>query len=240
MDRSDNPGRVSQGNRRAFLRRAATSTTLGFVGLRAFSDQAVGRPVDVDEEALAEAQNAYDSPEKVRQAVKEHGAEVLQFLASEGILAAPAVENLPIDWILTPEEFTNHEEGTIVTAKSPEGLPSAHITISKMIEKTDVLITIFPQADKAYARIRGNGETRIYDPDSGHDGSFSTSTCYTGYTCARCNCGQYACGCCDWEVVCCSDDCYFDVEIDSTCDPCYDQCWGYCEDPCYGDYENDC
>ena len=210
-------------NRRSFLRKS-TGTTFGVGSIAAMSGTAMAYP-DVDESALQEAMEAYDTPSDVKRALRVHSDELLQTLADENILTSPSIRNLPVGEVKDTKEYVKASNGTLVSVAAQDGTATAHIVISTTTEDHSVLIVVQPQVARSYAIVKPAGgrttttsemdnSPTIYDPDQEE---VTIDACVVGQVCKPCGCEINFCKTCVFEVHCCDTYCYWGDKLKDYC-----------------------
>lgn len=141
-------------------RRGILSTVSGFVTLLPLGTRLVRAESSSEEERLAEQRRIlkrYDSPEKARDAIQNHGSELLVALANEGLLGSGSVSDLDVESLWNPAEFATSEEGAKVSGATVDGTPTAHIQVAKRTATRRVVLIVQPEADRSYAIIEDRG-----------------------------------------------------------------------------------
>lgn len=194
--------------RRSVLRGAAATAlaTVGFTSTAAAVDPTGRLELDL-------VQRRYRSAEAKREAVQQHGEELLGLLAERGYLDAADVGELATSELR-------------VVSRRVDGTATAQIRTTETLDGDEVVLAVEPEAGRSYAVIYGDAGTTILDPDADGD-DVSTEGCLVGTAC-------FAGGSCDsdcqyLEVYCCDDgSCYTGTGQ------------GCCEGTCYSDCSYAC
>lgn len=127
------------------------------IGTQLAGAQSSSEEVPVEEDRLAEQRRVlkkYDSPQKAREAITNHGSKTVAALAKEGLLDSGSVADLNVESLWNPAEFATSEEGVKVSGATVAGTPTAHIQVAKQTTTHRVVLIVQPEVDRSYAIIK--------------------------------------------------------------------------------------
>lgn len=182
-------------------------------------------------ERLQWVKQKYDTSDKIERAFEKHGTELLRKLNERGILPHASVDKLQISDPLSTEEYVDASEGTHVMGvlQGDKETPTAQIYVRRQTRKYNILLSVKPEADEAYAIYNELGDSEKQIVSDAEDGSFSTqhSGCIEEAVCIITDSW-----CQEMYVHCCgSTSCH---EDDLTGGGCSDDecCWSHCCEAC--------
>lgn len=155
--------------------------------------------VDVDEiakqaeetkERRQSLRKNYDTPGKVRTALKRNAGDLITELVQQGFLNDAGLDALPtenVDLGKTELEPGDSFEGVGVTARLSSDVDTGVVLVSKHTETHHVAIYVHPEAGKAYSYVtpKSGGDATYLNATGGSvEVGTMESDCYINYVCA--------------------------------------------------------